>query len=72
MRKIDCEVFKTELPGTGAFVRALDDLNKWRDANPSLRVINVETIMSTSGGESTYGSAVKMQSIGLRVWFETA
>lgn len=69
--KIDCEVFRPDLPGSGAFVKALEDLNKWREANPTVRVINVETIMVASGGEAMFGSTVKMSSTGLRVWYES-
>lgn len=71
MGRIDCEVFKPKGTGSAVFVQALEDLNRWKAENPSARVLNVETIMGTTGG-GINGADVRIASIGLRVWFEAS
>ena len=67
MKKIDCEVFKPKGTGSEVFVQALEALNIWRERNPTLRVLNVETLQTVSGG---FDKDVQFSSQGLRVWFE--
>lgn len=49
---------------------ALANMSSWIGQNP-VRVLNIETLWDASGGESVYGSAVKLHEGGFRVWFET-
>lgn len=48
--------------------QALTEMRQWV-ADSKVNVINIETLWSASGGESSYGAAVKLSEAGFRVWF---
>lgn len=70
-KKIDCLVFKPAGDMQNAvMVKAIAELNAWREGNPAVRVINIETIMASTGGQFVFGQAVELRATGVRVWYE--
>jgi len=65
-KKFDSEVFLAKGEGEFALVRATAAMNEWRQATPSLRIINIETLreLRSVAGE------MRLSTEGLRVWFE--
>ncbi len=68
MNKIDCKVFKPDgVKQSRAMIESIEEMNAWREANPAMRVINIETIMDASGGQH---QDVGLRATGVRVWYE--